>query len=102
MATLKNRFDEAKRHINAGEYAQARALLKQIKHPTARAWEKKLDALDVPEPDLIIESTPPKPGRSNTRLLLLIALVLVFVVILVVLRINFQNGYNEAMGALSP
>lgn len=41
----KAKFTAAKELIDNKDYAGARAILKDIDHPTARAWEAKLDAL---------------------------------------------------------
>ncbi len=41
----KEKFAAAKELIDKKDYAGARAILKEIDHPTARAWEAKLDAL---------------------------------------------------------
>lgn len=102
MATLEEQFAQAKRHIQAKEYGKARAILRQIKHPTARQWEKKLDALDVPEPDLIIEDTPVRRSSvwKRYRVVLLIVLVLVLVTVWAVMRMNFQSGYDAVQQAL--
>jgi hypothetical protein len=41
----KAKFEAAKELIDKKDYAGARTILKSIDHPTARAWEAKLDAL---------------------------------------------------------
>ena len=43
---LKARFEEAKTHIQAKRYDEARAVLRTIKHPKAAEWLQKIDELD--------------------------------------------------------
>lgn len=49
-SALKDQFDQAKAHITLKQYAEARALLRKIDHPTAQEWLAKLDKLDPPPP----------------------------------------------------
>lgn len=42
--STKQQFQQARHHIQAGEYAKARAILQRIDHPTAKAWLAKLPA----------------------------------------------------------
>jgi hypothetical protein len=44
---VKAQFAAAKALIQGKQYAQARALLKTINHPTAQEWLKNLDTLDA-------------------------------------------------------
>lgn len=41
----KQLMQRARQHIRRKEYAQARQLLVQVDHPTARAWEARLDQI---------------------------------------------------------
>lgn len=72
----KKQFDAAKELIDRRQYAEARAILKTIDHPTARAWETKLDQRDpstqsfdssvyVPPPP--IGSPPETPPAKDSR-----------------------------------
>jgi hypothetical protein len=47
---MKERFAQARTHIEAKQYNEARAILKTINHPTALKWLQKIDELD-PFPD---------------------------------------------------
>lgn len=104
MATVKEQFAEAKRYIDAGQYGEARKVLKQIKSPdhqvTVKKWLAKLDTLDIPEPDMVIGAAPKRQPSRQGRMVLLVVLLVVFIAALVILRINFQNGYADAMQQL--
>lgn len=59
----KAKFDAAKELIDSKSYAEARALLKTIDHPTARQWETKLDKLDPPAAQMArLKAAPAAPA----------------------------------------
>lgn len=88
----KKQFDAAKELIDQKKYAEARAILRTLDHPTARVWETKLDQRDpsaqtydskpyVPPPPI---GTPPEPPSNNesrfrptTGCLIIVALIAV-------------------------
>lgn len=74
----KAKFAEAKKLIDAKRYVEARALLEEIDHPTAREWLAKLDKI-TPEKRKR-KAKPAAKGRSNRRrdgLLILIGVIIV-------------------------
>lgn len=77
----KAKFDAAKELINEKKYAEARAILKTIDHPTAREWETKIDKL-TPLPPLVTK--PIQKRRRPWPLLILggsvLACILVYAV----------------------
>lgn len=61
----KAKFEAAKKLIDQNKYVEARKILKTIDHPTARAWETKLDAMD----DFVVpDDIPKKKSHANTRI----------------------------------
>lgn len=58
-------FEIAREHIKAGEYDKARETLMPIKdHPTAQKWLARLDEIDPPFPDELVQ-TYPEPVRQQ-------------------------------------
>lgn len=58
MSDLKSQFASAKRHINQGNYAQARSILFQIDHPKAVEWINRIDKI---APPVISKPRPQSP-----------------------------------------
>lgn len=58
----KAKFDAAQELIDEKDYAGARAILKSIDDPTAREWERRIDALQ-----------PPRSSRKQYQLIAAIA-----------------------------
>jgi DNA-binding transcriptional ArsR family regulator len=59
-SSLREQLIAAREHLAAERYDEARALLREIDHPTAREWLAKLDKL-APEP----EPAPAAPVAAN-------------------------------------
>lgn len=65
---------QAKKHIQAKRYADARKVLKLVNHPTARQWEQKLDNIAPPK----VSKTSPKRGGGALMYLMNLLLALLF------------------------
>lgn len=81
----KQKFESAKILIDQKKYGDARKILKTIDHPTARVWERKLDALDDFAVPADLPKVKPKGGRgvyNSMRgcLFILIAFVVVWAI----------------------
>ena len=89
----KQQFEAVRELILEKKYAEARALLRVMDHPTARKWEAKLDELDSESsfPEFPTPPPKPKPSRSpNYRLTVIVAVLGVMVAMLLVLN---MGGY---------
>lgn len=66
--SLKDQFESARAYISAGDYDNARRILRKVDHPKAKEWLERLD-----------RQHPPK--RSRRRLLYGLLAVLVVLMI---------------------
>lgn len=87
----KQKMLAARELIQEKRYAEARALLKTIDDPTAKAWLKKLDAI-----------APEKKKSGGMLIYITTAVVLVSVAIIVVTFITRQNNANQNAVAQAP
>lgn len=76
----KNKLLAAKELIQEKRYAEARAILKTIDHPTAREWLKKLDEI-APDTEKKDSSLNTILIAGSAALLLMIGFVIVFLVV---------------------
>lgn len=65
----KTKFLAARELIKEKKYAEARAILNTIDHPTARAWLSKLDELE----------SQPRKQRSQLGIMVIVILLIVFI-----------------------
>jgi hypothetical protein len=92
----KAKFEAVKELIQAKQYAEARAILKTIDHPTAREFLTKLDRIN-PEP---LPPTKPKQIRGAKIKLALLGIGLLIIAIFVISQLQDQariNRYFEQM-----
>lgn len=89
----KAKFAAAKELIDEKDYAGARAILKGIDHPTARAWEAKLDAI----------SPVAKSTISPSVIVSLVAVTIIgvlLIAVIVLLSKQSQQPNTSAIAAL--
>lgn len=75
----KARMEYAKELIQEKQYAKARAVLKEVDHPTARQWLIRLDELDPPR-------------NQGFQPLYVLGVVAGFMIVVVLIVIAFQAG----------
>jgi hypothetical protein len=69
MATTKEKFDKAKRYIDARQYDRARGVLEAIDHPTANKWLNRLDEIQAGTlPDKRSDNSVTEAERAAARL----------------------------------
>jgi len=78
----RERMLQAREHIKAKRYDEARAILKTIDHPTARKWLAKLNEIAPPPEPKSFLSKPVIYGLDCGCLLFFCPVILVLLVIL--------------------
>ena len=85
----KAKLQYARELIQEKQYAKARAVLKEIDHPTAYKWLSKLDELD-----------PPTRARINPIVLVPVSLIVVSILILIAFLVG-RSSRNQDVPAVA-
>ncbi len=97
----KAKFDAVKELINEKKYAEAKALLKTIDHPTAREWEAKVDKLSPTLVTAFAPSSQVKPDLKRRRRWPLLILGGTFLACIIVYAIGSNPAVQEMSRATS-
>lgn len=93
-------LNAAKSLIQQKRYAEARALLKTIDHPTAAKWLARLDEIDPPEPTPAVVKPSVKQRPRSDALSVVITLALIFLAGVVIYQQIQLNNLSRIVGVL--
>lgn len=103
MSTDKEKMIQARSLIERKQYAEARRLLQQVNHPTAKAWLAKLDAREARRKATVKASrSTGRMGGLKTRMWIFRILALLALSWIVLGFIVTGNAANETAQATNP